>query len=214
MKDMSWIYLLLFVVLPLIKQIIEKAGQKKQEKSGRAPHKRADRFPPIARKQKQQRDVISDEDSDAGWVSVREVRPAASSPSKSSSSGKDLGGGWTEVQPAPQPIVLETTDPLTNQPPHPLDVLAQLHREMNGDEYDVDEYEQDADNPYALEETILEAPNTLPYQLPGLDSSSSVGTRRSRKRWKLTRHQLRERLIWREILGPPVSLREKDPLSR
>ncbi len=208
MKDMSWIYLLLFVVLPLIKQIIEKAGQKKSQKSDARDAEK--RFPPIARQRQRQRNVSTDKDSDDAWVVVKEAQPGASRSPAAPSAGRNLGGGWTEVAQLPQQTPLESFDPLTNQPPHPLDVLEQIRREL-----DVDDFEEDTEDPYAIDDEVGEIEERSPH--PPLLASTGpalVSRRSSNKRWKLTRNQLRERLIWREILGPPVSLREKDPLSQ
>ena len=228
MKDMSWIYLLLFVVLPLLKRFMDSRTSAKRKESRRSTRQRSRRdasWPPSAAEDEDEPLTVAEmeEEEEEGWIAA-DPRPVDSSPPPLPAEIRpltELGGGWVDVPEvasghstttipeatAVRPARLPRADH-HGVPPHPLDVLAQLRQQM----------QQDA--PAAASEPD-------PYQIDNLASdpvhgpdayslSSSARARHGRlkhgsgQRWRLSRSELRNRLVWREILGPPACLREPE----
>lgn len=227
MKDMSWIYLLLFVVLPLLKRFMDSrtsAKRKESRRSTRQTSRRDASWPPSAAEDEDEPLTVAEmEEEEEGWIAA-DPRPVDSSPPPLPAEIRpltELGGGWVDVPEVASGHSTTTIPEATavrpprlpradhhGVPPHPLDVLAQLRQQM----------QQDA--PAAASEPG-------PYQVDDLASdpvhgpdayslSSSARARHGRlkhgsgQRWRLSRSELRNRLVWREILGPPACLREPE----
>ncbi|HIO65919.1 MAG TPA: hypothetical protein EYN40_04420 [Planctomycetes bacterium] len=227
MKDMGWIYLLLFVVLPLLKRFLDSRAGSKREESRRSTRQRSRRgasWPPSAAEDEDEPLTIAEmeEEEEEGWI-VADPRPVASTPPPLPAeipTLAELGGGWVGV-PEVASGDSTTTIPeatavraarlpradLHGVPPHPLDLLAQLQQQMGQDSYATD-----SEDPYQVDDLASD-----PVHGPDAYSlSSSARARHGRlkhgsgHRWRLSRSELRNRLVWREILGPPACLREPE----
>ncbi len=237
MKDFNWIYLLMFVFLPMLKNILESRSKKKKAAAKLLATRSAEDLKQSARISARQRgfpeplseplsDPRSEPLSDAeltraeleedvqAWI---EVQPGSTSPSAPAPT--PMGGGWVEVR---DPITGAPTSVATHSPPHsamrleprshldppqdPIDLLAQLRQEL----MDTSRSSRETEVPYAR---VKERSSANSWSGPGLSSVTAAAQGRGRKqRLTLTRNQLRDRLLWREILGPPVSLRPPDEL--
>ena len=227
MKDMSWIYLLLFVVLPLLKRFMDSRTSAKRKESRRSTRQRSRRdasWPTSAAEDEDEPLTVAEmEEEEEGWIAA-DPRPVDSSPPPLPAEIRpltELGGGWVDVPEvasghstttipeatAVRPARLPRADH-HGVPPHPLDVLAQLRQRM----------QQDAPAA-ASEPDPYQADDLASDPVHGPDAyslSSSARARHGRlkhgsgQRWRLNRSELRNRLVWREILGPPACLREPE----
>jgi len=242
MKDMGWIYLLLFVVLPLLKRFMDSrtsAKRKETRRSTRQTSRRDVSWPPSAAEAEDEPLTVAEmeEEEEEGWIAA-DPRPVDSSPPPLPAeipTLTELGGGWVDV---PEVISGEstTTTPAATAvrparlpradhhgvPPHPLDVLAQLRQQM---QQDVPAAASEPD-PYQVEDLAYQVDDLASDPVHGPDAYSlssdayslpSSGRARhgklkhgSGQRWRLSRSELRNRLVWREILGPPACLREPE----
>lgn len=225
MKDMSWIYLLIFVVLPILKRVLESRSVAKREKARQSTLQGSRSEPAWSPSSAEDEDepLTVAEMEEEGWIAA-DPRPVASSrppiPAEIRTL-QELGGGWVEVpgvtsgdstttihEPAAaRPAPLPRADQ-HGVPPHPIDLLEHMRQEMERDGFDSDPVQ----DPYQVDD--LESD---PVHGPGAYALPSAGHKRhgrfqhgSGRRWKLSRSELRERLVWREILGPPVCLREPE----
>ena len=227
MKDMGWIYLLLFVVLPLLKRFMDSrtsAKRKETRRSTRQTSRRDASWPPSAAEDEDEPLTVAEmEEEEEGWIAA-DPRPVDSSPPPLPAEIRpltELGGGWVDVPEvasghstttipeatAVRPARLPRADH-HGVPPHPLDVLAQLRQQM---QQDVPAAASEPD-PYQVDNLASD-----PVHGPDAYSlSSSARARHGRlkhgsgQRWRLSRSELRNRLVWREILGPPACLREPE----
>jgi len=229
MKDMGWIYLLLFVVLPLLKRFMDSrtsAKRKETRRSTRQTSRRDASWPPSAAEDEDEPLTVAEmeeEEEEEGWIAA-DPHPVDSSPPPLPAEIRpltELGGGWVDV-PEVASGHSTTTIPETTAvrparlpradhhgvPPHPLDVLAQLRQQM---QQDVPAAASEPD-PYQVDNLASD-----PVHGPDAYSlSSSARARHGRlkhgsgQRWRLSRSELRNRLVWREILGPPACLREPE----
>jgi hypothetical protein len=100
-------------------------------------------------------------------------------------------------------------------PPHPLDVLAQLRQQMQQDA-PAAASEPDPYQVEVLASDPVHGPDAYSLSSDAYSLSSSGRARHRRlkhgsgQRWRLSRSELRNRLVWREILGPPACLREPE----
>jgi len=230
MKDMGWIYLLLFVVLPLLKRFMDSRTSAKRKETRRSTRQRSRRdasWPPSAAADEDEpltvAEMEEEEEEEEGWIAA-DPHPVDSSPPPLPAEIRpltELGGGWVDV-PEVASGHSTTTIPETTAvrparlpradhhgvPPHPLDVLAQLRQQM---QQDVPAAASEPD-PYQVDNLASD-----PVHGPDAYSlSSSARARHGRlkhgsgQRWRLSRSELRNRLVWREILGPPACLREPE----
>ena len=229
MKDMGWIYLLLFVVLPLLKRFMDSrtsAKRKESRRSTRQTSRRDASWPPSAAEDEDEPLTVAEmeeEEEEEGWIAA-DPHPVDSSPPPLPAEIRpltELGGGWVDVPEvasghstttipeatAVRPARLPRADH-HGVPPHPLDVLAQLRQQM---QQDVPAAASEPD-PYQVDNLASD-----PVHGPDAYSlSSSARARHGRlkhgsgQRWRLSRSELRNRLVWREILGPPACLREPE----
>jgi len=241
MKDSNWIYLLIFVFLPMLKNILESRSRKKKAAAKLLATRSAEDLKQSARISARQRgfpeplsdplsEPLSDPLSDAelteaeleediqAWI---EVQPGSTSPTAPAPT--PLGGGWVEVSdpirgaptsvsthsaPHSAPHSAMRLEPRSHldPPQHPIDLLAQLRQEL----MDTSRSSRETEVPYAR---VKERSSAYSWSGPDLSSVTAAAHGRGRKqRLTLTRNQLRDRLLWREILGPPVSLRPPDEL--
>ena len=229
MKDMGWIYLLLFVVLPLLKRFMDSRTSAKRKETRRSTRQRSRRdasWPPSAAADEDEPLTVAEmeeEEEEEGWIAA-DPHPVDSSPPPLPAEIRpltELGGGWVDVPEvasghstttipeatAVRPARLPRADH-HGVPPHPLDVLAQLRQQM---QQDVPAAASEPD-PYQVDNLASD-----PVHGPDAYSlSSSARARHGRlkhgsgQRWRLSRSELRNRLVWREILGPPACLREPE----
>ena len=233
MKDYNWIYMLMFVLLPMLKNILESRSRKKKAAAKLLATRSAEDLKQSARISARQRgfpdplsEPLSNPLSDAelteaeleedvqAWI---EVQPGSTSPTAPAPT--PLGGGWVEVN---DPIRGAPTSVSTHSAPHsamrleprshldppqdPIDLLAQLRQEL----MDTSRFSGETEDRYAR---VKERSSANRWSGPGISSVTAAAQGRGRKqRLTLTRNQLRNRLLWREILGPPVSLRPPDEL--
>ncbi|MBT7103165.1 MAG: hypothetical protein HN891_06565 [Planctomycetes bacterium] len=239
MKDFNWIYLLMFVVLPMLKNILESRSKKKKAAAKLLATRSAEDLQQSARISARQRgfpDPLSDaelteaelEEDVQAWV---DVQPGSTSPTAPAPT--PLGGGWVEVSGAPTSVSTHSpTHPAMrleprshlDPPQDPIDLLAQFRQELTVEEYekwlevtgskDTSRSPSVTEDPYSNVEKRSSANNwnsQISLSGPALSSFTAAAQGRHKKqRLTLTRNQLRDRLLWREILGPPVSLRPPD----
>ncbi len=225
MKDLSWIYLLIFVVLPILKRVLESRSVAKRERSRQSTLQGSGRgasWPPSAAEDEDEFQTEAELEEE-GWIAA-DPRPVASSRPPMPSEIRtlqELGGGWVEVPgvtsgdstttihapAAARPARL----PLADQhgvPPHPIDLLDHLRQEMEQDGFGTDP-EQDPYQVDDLESDPVHGPAA--YSLaPSAQGHHGRFHHGRGQRLKLSRSELRDRLIWREILGPPACLREPE----
>lgn len=229
MKDFSWIYMLIFVFLPMLKSILESRSRKKKAAAKQLATRSAKDLQRSARIRTEQRgfsEPLSDPLSEAelteaeleedvqAWI---EVQPGSTSPTAPAPT--PLGGGWVEVS---HPIRGAPTSVPTHSPPHPamrleprshldppqdpLELLAQLRQQR----MDTSRSSRETEDRYSR---VKERSSANSWSGPGISSVTAAARgRRKKQRLTLTRNQLRDRLLWREILGPPVSLRPPDEM--
>jgi hypothetical protein len=229
MKDFSWIYMLIFVFLPMLKSILESRSRKKKAAAKQLATRSAKDLQRSARIRTEQRgfsEPLSDPLSEAelteaeleedvqAWI---EVQPGSTSPTAPAPT--PLGGGWVEVS---DPIRGAPTSVPTHSPPHPamrleprshldppqdpLELLAQLRQQR----MDTSRSSRETEDRYSR---VKERSSANSWSGPGISSVTAAARgRRKKQRLTLTRNQLRDRLLWREILGPPVSLRPPDEM--
>lgn len=213
----TWIYLIIFVVVPIINRLIEM-NKARAEKAVAETKRMMRKEMRKARKEKSSRQIQVDTDpvppavaEDQGWQTVEAPLPVAPDPSPEESmpeldeGGMWTPGGWVDIPDG-------QIDPRTGLP-------LPIGSEITGRE-SVPGLEI-----FALPE-IEEVSPPEPAESPGtfnLESSKAttaykrddivdgiVTSPTSRKRRRLSKSQLRDRLIWREILGPPLSMREEE----
>ncbi|OUU24939.1 MAG: hypothetical protein CBC13_02765 [Planctomycetia bacterium TMED53] len=208
----SWIFIILFVVVPIINRIIEM--NKARAESAAAEAKRMMRKE--ARQRRQQArggDAVADQ-------GPQEIQPPPE---------MDLGGGWVAVGDTP-PFVEKspaaksrrsgrrTPSPLEPPPPIAQDLPLEVEESPAGleifafpipDEVPAEEVSSD---PASATETfdLKPTPATTAYFSHDLPGSGPISTTRSKRNLRLSRSELRDRLVWREILGPPLSLRKDE----
>jgi len=206
----SWIYIIIFVVVPIINRLIEM--NKARAEKAAAETKR------MMRKEKSSRQIQVDTDpvppvvaEDQGWQTVEAPLPVAPDPSPEESTpeldegGMWTPGGWVEIQDG-------QIDPRTGLP---LPVGSEItgRESVPGLEiFALPETKEDsAPEPEELASSFnLESSKaTTAYQRDDI-VNGIVKSPTSRKRRRLSKTQLRDRLIWREILGPPLSMREEE----
>ncbi|MDE0957774.1 MAG: hypothetical protein OSB12_03980 [Planctomycetota bacterium] len=245
MKDFNWIYLLIFVFLPMLKNILESRSRKKKAAAKLLANRSAEDLKQSARISARQRgfpDPLSDplseprseplsdaeltraelEEDVQAWI---EVQPGSTSPTAPAPT--PMGGRWVEVS---DPISGAPTSVSTHSAPHsaqhsaqhpamrleprshldppqdPIDLLAQLRQEL----MDTSRSSRETEDRYSR---VKERSSANSWSGPGISSVTAAARgRRKKQRLTLTRNQLRDRLLWREILGPPVSLRPPDEM--
>ena len=226
MGKLSWIWILIFIILPIIQKMMEAKKQKTKKlqqtrkqtlvRAGQRAEKEATAGP----------FELPDDDSDTDWVQFpgeQPLEPADFEPRQ------ELGGGWIQVGKTAVPVA--TTGPVPIAPLAPGIPVAEggsgpieiLREEARGwepadgwSQTDEDPYEIDRD---AHDETEQESAfRGVAYYNPSGPAASQVWGHRSTygsathgsHRWRLSRKELRERIIWAEIFGPPVCLRPPD----
>ena len=212
MKDFSWIYILIFVLLPMLKNVLESRSRKKQAKAKLLEMKSREQqrdFPePLSEDEATEAEL---EEDPRAWVDVQPRPASASAPAPT-----PLEGGWVEVRDpitgAPTSVAahpamrLEPRSHL-DPPQDPIDLLDQLRMELMETSRSSSELEdQNSRDPIRSRASSWSSP----ISVSGSDLSSGSAApqgRLKKQQWTLTRNQLRDRLLWREILGPPVSLR-------
>lgn len=213
----SWIYLIIFVIVPIINRLIEM-NKARAEKAAAETKRMMRKEMRKARKEKSSRQIQVDTDpvppavaKDQGWQTVEAPLPFAPDPSPVESvpeveeGGMWTPGGWVDIPDG-------QIDPRTGLP---LPVGSEITGRESVPGLEI----------FALPE-IEEVSPPEPAESPGnfnLESSKAttaylrddivngvVISASSRKRRRLSKAQLRDRLIWREILGPPLSMREEE----
>lgn len=213
----SWIYLIIFVIVPIINRLIEM-NKARAEKAAAETKRMMRKEMRKARKEKSSRQIQVDTDpappavaEDQVWQTVETPLPVAPDPSPEESlpeldeGGVWTPGGWVEIPDG-------QIDPRTGLP---LPVGSEITGRESVPGLEI----------FALPE-IEEDSAPEPEETPGtfnLESSKAttaykrddivdgiVTSPTARKRRRLSKEQLRDRLIWREILGPPLSMREEE----
>ncbi|MGB1810510.1 MAG: hypothetical protein ACPHQT_09550 [Planctomycetota bacterium] len=213
----SWIYLIIFVIVPIINRLIEM-NKARAEKAAAETKRMMRKEMRKARKEKSSRQIQVDTDpvppavaKDQDWQTVEAPLPFAPDPSLEESTpeldegGMWTPGGWVDIPDG-------QIDPRTGLP---LPVGSEITGRESVPGLEI----------FALPE-IEEVSPPEPAESPGnfnLESSKAttaylrddivngvVISASSRKRRRLSKAQLRDRLIWREILGPPLSMREAE----
>lgn len=213
----TWIYLIIFVIVPIINRLIEM-NKARAEKAAAETKRMMRKEMRKARKEKSSRQIQIDTDpvppvvtEDQGWQTVEAPLPVAPDPSPDVSmpeveeGGMWTPGGWVDIPDG-------QIDPRTGLP---LPVGSEITGRESVPGLEI----------FALPE-IEETSAPEPAETPGffnLGSSKATSAYKrddivdgvvtsptSRKRRRLSKAQLRDRLIWREILGPPLSMREEE----
>lgn len=213
----SWIYIIIFVVVPIINRLIEM-NKARAEKAAAETKRMMRKERRKARNENPSRQIQVDTDpvppavaEDQGWQTVKAPLPVAPDPSPVESmpevedGGMWTPGGWVEIPDG-------QIDPRTGLP---LPVGSEItgRESVPGLEiFALPETKEDsAPEPEELASSFnLESSKaTTAYQRDDI-VNGIVKSPTSRKRRRLTKTQLRDRLIWREILGPPLSMREEE----
>ena len=213
----TWIYLIIFVIVPIINRLIEM-NKARAEKAAAETKRMMRKEMRKARKEKSSRQIQVDTDpappavaEDQRWQTVETPLPVAPDPSPEESlpeldeGGVWTPGGWVEIPDG-------QIDPRTGLP---LPVGSEITGRESVPGLEI----------FALPE-IEEDSAPEPEETPGtfnLESSKATSAYKrddmvdgivtsptARKRRRLSKEQLRDRLIWREILGPPLSMREEE----
>lgn len=215
MGKIGWIWILVFVVLPIIQRVMEAKKQ--------ARHRSRHRGQNLARAQrKKQLEEEVEPSADEGWIQAGK-EPATSAQLQEI----DMGGGWVAVA---DPVTVRETVPA--KPSSPL-VTGEAASKGGGGHLEVlteqlarwgveIEAPQEEENPYLIDRDAHD-------EFHKHQSAGAIGQEIIRKslatapprttanyhghkqdRWKLTRSQLQNRLLWSEILGPPICLRPPD----
>ena len=223
MGKLSWIWILIFIVLPIIQKMMEAKKQQAQKAQIDRKSERA-----RARRQKASHvpagDPIEqpDNDPDADWVQFQGEQPLEPADFKDP---QELGGGWVEVGPVAsttaKPMApLAAGIPVTEGGSGPIEILHEEARSWQPadgwSQADEDPYQIDRD---AHDETEQDSAfRGADYYNPSGPAGAQMWAHRStygsathgKHRWRLSRKQLQERIIWAEIFGPPVCLRPPD----
>ena len=209
----KWIPILLFIVVPLINRIVEMNKARAEKAS--AELKRQERKERRERRLDRQRSgnptpiQVNTEDESLEEILMKGQPPEFRDELRKEAEalGVDLGGGWQTVEtPQEEPFQVEMrSEELRSE-----ELTSQTGREPSVPAWTLPEVPED----YALGQSSDEAFHVEPSsgkeayysnRLPGPEKSlhSCSKTRRT-----ISRAQLRDHLIWREILGPPHVLRD------
>ncbi|MEC9475927.1 MAG: hypothetical protein VX764_02690 [Planctomycetota bacterium] len=213
MGKIGWIWFLVFIVLPIIQKVMEaKKQQTVNETKKKFNERKSDRRRKLREQQVDEpgwiqadREPVAPVDLDqvelgGGWVTVAEPVPVSKS---------------TQVKPpAPLPAATSKAE-IESDPVEALrEQLARWGVEMETPEPTEDPYliDRDAHDGFHEHQPAGEIADQI---LSSSMGSAPMKTRKSyltrkQTRWNLTRKQLQNRLIWSEILGPPISLRPPD----
>ena len=223
MGKLSWIWILIFIILPIIQKMMD--ARKKQAKKLQQTRKQTlVRAGHRAEKEATANPFeLPDDDPDADWVQFpgeQPLEPADFEPRQ------ELGGGWVQVGKTAVPVA--TTGPVPIAPLAPGIPVAhggsgpiEILREEARGWKPADGWSQTDENPYEIDrdahdeteqETAFRGDS---YYNPSDRAAAQVWGHRSTygsathgsHRWRLSRKELRERIIWAEIFGPPVCLR-------
>lgn len=213
MGKITWIWIIIFVVLPILQKIMEA---KKEQGQNQVKRRAIDRKK--ARRQTQRAEEFLGEKVDPGWVQVQ-TEPKVAEPIEK----VELGGGWVNIgEPKAAPASSST------RPPSPLPIgipqseggggpIRVLTEQLSELGFEVPE---SVDDPYLIDRDAHDGihehahageignrliQESLKSPPPGASRASQND---HQSRWRLNRNQLRNRLIWAEILGPPVSLKD------
>ncbi len=214
----SWIYIVIFIVVPIISRIIEM-NKARAEKAAAEAKRMMRKESRRNRQRARDNETVADPGApapasgldDPGWIRVGNEPPVAGAdpvslpdPNLPAPEPPPGPGGWVKIpEPAPQPAI--SNPDLQPQLPKGLEIFTfpmaeePIIEDVPGD-------------PVRAEEAFHLAPDQvsaayLSRNLPG--HSPQLVSPRNRFR-RITREELRDRLIWREILGPPLCLREHD----
>jgi hypothetical protein len=219
----TWIYIIIFVIVPIINRIIEMKKARAEKAAAEAKRmmrkeardsRRASRSPSIEVTTDPAPPPVAD---DSGWQTVETPLPVSPEPEpfepiESTAETEDRGmwtpGGWVELP--------ETaTDPQTGLPLPPGVEVGGSGSVPGLEIFDLPVVEEIASSSPSEPATSTDAfelepsESTAAYQRN--DVVDGIVTNETPKnRLRLTRSQLRDRLIWREILGPPLSMREEE----
>ncbi|NRA76234.1 MAG: hypothetical protein HRU16_09870 [Planctomycetes bacterium] len=226
MGKLSWIWILIFIILPIIQKMME--AKKQQAKKLQQTRKQIRARAGQRAEQDAAADPIEqlDEGPDADWVQFQGAQPMEPADFESD---QELGGGWVEVGQSAAPVATTTVKPMVPLAPGipvaeggsgPIEILREEHRGWQPadgwSQTDEDPYEIDRD---AHDETEQESAfRGADYYNPSGPAAAQMWAHRStfgsathgKHRWRLSRKQLQERIIWAEIFGPPVCLRPPD----
>ena len=216
MGKIGWIWFLVFVILPVIQKVMEAKKQQTQNQIKKQSNERKK----ARRKKRREQEV-----EDPGWIQAGRAPVAPVAPANIEQ--VELGGGWVAVGDtvvAPPSTATKPASPLPAGIPQsegdtvPLEVLSEQLTRWGLDAEIVEEVEdvylivRDAHDEKhehkpagAIGDEIIKSALSRPAAQHG---ANSLAGRQSR--WRLTRSQLRNRLIWSEILGPPVTLKPPD----
>ena len=213
----SWIYIIIFVIVPIINRLIEM-NKARAEKAAAETKRMMRKEMRKARKEKSSRQIQVDTDpvppavaKDQDWQTVEAPLPFAPDPSPVESmpeveeSGMWTPGGWVEIPDG-------QIDPRTGLP---LPVGSEItgRESIPGLEiFALPEIEETSvpEPVESLSSFNLESSKATTAYLRDDIVNGVVISASSRKRRRLSKAQLRDRLIWREILGPPLSMREAE----
>ncbi|MGE4618364.1 MAG: hypothetical protein AAEJ04_00985 [Planctomycetota bacterium] len=233
MDKTFWIWIIIFVVVPLLKRIFEgKVGKANSPDKDSLARKKA-----VARKTYRDAKLRRQLERDAGkhpddmeeladaWVQVGHSKPKGDK-STSRDVPQRLGGGWVAVGGAPAappaksapifgdgiPVASGGAGPLqifTTDPPLPPKNKSEEPPEIDDSPYQLET------NPTELR-TAQQEQHDEAYQISDKEiytykaGTTTRSRNKKRSKWSLTRNQLQERLIWAEILGSPTSLKSKE----
>jgi hypothetical protein len=209
----KWIPILLFIVVPLINRIVEM--NKARAEKATAELKRQDRKERRKRRADRQRSKnptqiqVNIEDESLEEILMKDQPPEFNDELRKEAEalGVELGGGWQTVE-SPQEEQFQAE--LSSKELSSKELTSQTGQEQSVPAWTLPEVPED----YALGQSSDDAFHVEPSsgkeayysnRLPGPEKSlhSCSKTRRT-----ISRAQLRDHLIWREILGPPHVLRD------
>ena len=205
----SWIYIIIFIIVPIINRIIEmkKAGAEKAAAEAKRLMRKEARK---SRKKSSAPRIEAAADpvplKEDGWNTVDDPVPVTPDPQpfesaeinvESEEPGMWTPGGWVPISDSGMDVSGREASP-------GLEIFSfPLPEDEAGEEApDLSE----SNEVFQLEP---QAP-TAAYDLKDLPSAPGSATTPRRNHKNLTRDELRDRLIWREILGPPLSMREQE----
>lgn len=206
----KWIPILLFIVVPLINRILEMSKARAEKASAELKRQERTERRRIRRESTNSTPIQGNtEDESLEEILMRGQPPEFRDDlqKEAEALGVDLGGGWQTIgSPQEEPLQQE----LRSEELPFEEMTSQTEREPSAQAWTLPDVPED----YALGQSSDDAFHLEPSsgkeayysnQLPGPDKSlhSCSKTRRT-----ISRAQLREHLIWREILGPPHVLRD------
>ena len=216
----TWIYIIIFVIVPIINRVIEmkkaraekaaaeaKRMMRKEARNRRGPaaNQGPDSPAPVAMTE------------DTSWQTVDETdtrKPQLENFEPMTTDSPPVQEGWIQI-PETDPNPVQGRIEIDTSPPPGLEIFS-FPLPEDQENFEMDSASENTRRSGKAYEVEL-ADNTQAYvrtDTPSGDFQSTSSASKRRSRFQLSKSELRERLVWREILGPPLSLRrDEEPLA-